>query len=345
MEASRLLSLATQRRLVPSLEVLSESHKGQCGRVGVLGGCLEYTGAPYLSAVSSLRCGSDLAWVFCSKEAAVPIKSYGPEVITLPYLRTTLEATDTPPESRSSLVATVVRNMKGWLSRLHVLVVGPGLGRDELVQHTAVEIIRMAREMGLPMVIDADGLQLLYSHPELIRGYSKAILTPNQHEYSALCQSFPPFPSASASTTSSSPATSASTNNTSKTDRERILALSRTLGNVTIVKKGASDLISDGTSVLECSTQGARRRCGGQGDVLAGILGTFNAWAHLYPPDSDANSNSTISSPVLAAWSGCHITRAAAHRAYDEHHRSMLAADIVPHIGPTMEEYFPLENE
>lgn len=41
------------KQIVPSLS--SKWYKGQLGKVGVLGGCLEYTGAPYMSAISAVK--------------------------------------------------------------------------------------------------------------------------------------------------------------------------------------------------------------------------------------------------------------------------------------------------
>lgn len=51
-----------------------------------MGGSKEYTGAPYYAAMSSLRVGADLSYVYCPEEASIPIKSYSPELIVLPYL-------------------------------------------------------------------------------------------------------------------------------------------------------------------------------------------------------------------------------------------------------------------
>jgi len=87
-------------------------HKGQAGRIAVLGGCKEYTGAPYYAAMASLRLvrsaaapaaprrstsdgcvdvwvrgrrqGADLAFVFCQPDAAIPVKAYSPELIVVP---------------------------------------------------------------------------------------------------------------------------------------------------------------------------------------------------------------------------------------------------------------------
>ena len=49
-------------------------HKGQSGKIGVLGGSKDYTGAPYYAATTSLRAGGDLVSVFAPKEAEQPLK-------------------------------------------------------------------------------------------------------------------------------------------------------------------------------------------------------------------------------------------------------------------------------
>ena len=73
------------------------------------------------------------------------------------------------------------------LDRLHALVIGPGLGRDWVVGQDIVRpVIQKARELSLPLVIDADGLHFITSHPEDIQGYQRAILTPNAVEFDRL---------------------------------------------------------------------------------------------------------------------------------------------------------------
>ena len=59
--------------VVPSLS--PSKHKGQAGRIGVVGGCQEYTGAPYFAAMAAMRVGADLAHVFCARGAAQVIKA------------------------------------------------------------------------------------------------------------------------------------------------------------------------------------------------------------------------------------------------------------------------------
>ncbi|XP_045338055.1 ATP-dependent (S)-NAD(P)H-hydrate dehydratase isoform X3 [Leopardus geoffroyi] len=108
-------TLQLVRNIIPPLT--TKKHKGQDGRIGIVGGCQEYTGAPYFAAISALKVGADLSHVFCTREAAPVIKSYSPELIVHPVL-------DSP---------SAVQDVETWLPRLHALVVGPGLGRDNIL--------------------------------------------------------------------------------------------------------------------------------------------------------------------------------------------------------------------
>jgi hypothetical protein len=66
------------------LPLSSSSHKGSSGRVGVLGGSAQYTGAPYYASMAALKTGSDLAFIFCAEEASLPLKCYSPELMVSP---------------------------------------------------------------------------------------------------------------------------------------------------------------------------------------------------------------------------------------------------------------------
>ena len=65
--------------VAPNLD--GTAHKGQAGRVGVLGGSKDYTGAPYYSGQAALSVGADLLYLFTAEEACNPIKSYSPELM------------------------------------------------------------------------------------------------------------------------------------------------------------------------------------------------------------------------------------------------------------------------
>ncbi|XP_017911847.1 PREDICTED: ATP-dependent (S)-NAD(P)H-hydrate dehydratase isoform X2 [Capra hircus] len=236
-------TLQLVRNVVPPLT--TKKHKGQDGRIGVVGGCREYTGAPYFAAISALKVGADLSHVFCTQEAAPVIKSYSPELIVHPIL-------DSPE---------AVHEMEQWLPRLHALVVGPGLGRDDALLENVKGILEASKARGIPVVIDADGLWLIAQQPALIQGYRKAVLTPNHVEFGRLSEAVLGAPLEGG-------------------DRHgAVLRLSQALGNVTVVQKGEQDVISDGEQVLVCSQEGSGRRCGGQGDLLSGSLGVLAHWA------------------------------------------------------------------
>lgn len=68
--------------IIPKLT--SAKHKGDNGRIAVIGGSFEFTGAPYYSALSALKVGADMAHIFCAKSACQSIKSYSPEIIVHP---------------------------------------------------------------------------------------------------------------------------------------------------------------------------------------------------------------------------------------------------------------------
>ena len=115
------------------------SYKGENGKVGVIGGCFEYTGAPYYAAISALRSGGDLAHIFCTKSAGIPIKSYSPEIIVHPTLVSSSE--DTIPEPFSSYSESISSNTISWYSALHSIIIGPGLGRDIFLTEHLVPLL------------------------------------------------------------------------------------------------------------------------------------------------------------------------------------------------------------
>jgi ATP-dependent NAD(P)H-hydrate dehydratase len=122
------------RPIIPTLSF--DSHKGQMGRIGVIGGSIDYTGAPYYASKASLLFGADLVFVFCALEALLPIKSYSPEfMVTALYQGTQLGVVSggegrgrAKQEQEQLLAAEMLEKMNKYLWRLHVLVMGPGLG-------------------------------------------------------------------------------------------------------------------------------------------------------------------------------------------------------------------------
>ncbi len=71
------------RSIVPPLS--HSYHKGTMGRIAIIGGSRDYTGAPYYAAESALKFGADLSFIYCSNDAAIPIKCYSPELMVTPF--------------------------------------------------------------------------------------------------------------------------------------------------------------------------------------------------------------------------------------------------------------------
>lgn len=300
--------------IVPRME--ANLYKGRAGRIGVIGGSLEYTGAPYFSAISALKVGCDLSHVFCPLNAAPVIKSYSPELIVHPILD----------------AGNAVELMKPWLPRLHVLIIGPGLGKDSSILETVGRIIQFCREeqdYAKPLVIDADGLFMVTKNPKVILNYPKGvILTPNAIEFSRLAEAV----------------LDKEWEATSDPDPEHVRALAVALGtNTTVVHKGQSDVIataSVGVSIVKCATGGSGRRCGGQGDLLSGSLGTFYFWAGLKPVPDQPEHDGSFPPAVIASYAACRLTRECNSRAVAKAGRSTLTTDMLEEIHPAFEALF-----
>ncbi|KRZ21047.1 ATP-dependent (S)-NAD(P)H-hydrate dehydratase [Trichinella pseudospiralis] len=295
--------LEVVRRCVPKLD--SSSRKGQNGRICVIGGSYQYTGAPYFAAISALKTGADLSFVICAPEAGQAIKAYSPELIVFPVLT-------------QDAFAEVQEEV---LSRVDVIIIGPGIGRRaELVPFILRIVCEMART-GMPIVVDADGLNAVMTNLDAIRGLKNIVMTPNATEFDRLF----------------------------KAEFEgRVIVTEDTLGavkllaaklqNVTIVRKGPTDIISDGIHVLECAEPCSLRRCGGQGDVLSGVLGTFLHWTRR---NSEFSGGAQYTPTLVAAYGACRLTRESSRCAFERHRRGMVASDMVREIPQCFTRIFP----
>eukprot|EP00063_Salmo_salar_P054835 XP_014029670.1 PREDICTED: ATP-dependent (S)-NAD(P)H-hydrate dehydratase-like isoform X3 [Salmo salar] len=246
--------------------------------------------------------GADLSHVFCTKAAVTVIKSYSPELIVHPVL-------DSP---------NAVEEMEKWLPRLHCLVVGPGLGRDEMLLKNAKEVIEKSKARDIPIVIDADGLWLVAQQPSVIQGYQKGILTPNYMEFTRLYEAMHHEPLDSS-------------------DHQRsAMELSVAMGNLTVVLKGEEDLITDGNKVILCRQEGSGRRCGGQGDLLSGSLGVLAHWAYT----SSADMTKSVNPSVVAAFGACSLTRQCNRQAFHKHGRATTTTDMIQEISSAFKKLF-----
>ncbi|KAL7628829.1 hypothetical protein AAE478_000344 [Parahypoxylon ruwenzoriense] len=320
--------LGKVRQMVPPM--LERFHKGQLGRVAVIGGSEDYTGAPYFSAMASARLGCDMSHVICTPAAAAVIKTYSPNLMVHPLMRQSPPPSSSPSSSATASPDTdpsqISNRIIDMLPRLHVLVVGPGLGRDPLMQETCAKVLAAARERGMPVVLDADALALVLKSPELVMGWREVVLTPNVVEFGRLWKSIK-------AASSDSPAESEQAAGGADSPAQ-VEALSRALGGVTIVQKGNKDFISNGSTTLTVDLRGGLKRSGGQGDTLTGTIATFLAWRKAYIDgiwDHGGNLNEE-EMLGLSVFGGAAITRECSRLAFEKKGRSLQASDLTDEV-------------
>ena len=206
------------------------------------------------------------------------------------------------------------------LPRLHVLVIGPGLGRDEITLKQVGAIIKAARSQDppVPLVLDADGLFLINSQPDLIKGYKECILTPNVVEFARIAKSL---------------GVDVDDGDPTKVCEK----LANALGGVCIIQKGQIDYISNGEGTTTCDFEGGLKRSGGQGDTLTGSLGTFLAWRQIYHEGlweaaTKENKMSRAETLLAAAFAGSAITRECSRKAFKKNGRSLQASDLTDEV-------------
>ncbi|KAL5990993.1 hypothetical protein ACLOJK_011899 [Asimina triloba] len=181
--------------------------------------------------------------------------------------------------------------------------------------------MKLARQSSTPMVIDGDGLFLVTNNIDLVKGYPLAVLTPNVNEYKRLVQKV------------------LDSEVNDQDAAEQLLSLARRIGGTTILRKGKCDLISDGEAVSNVSIYGSPRRCGGQGDILAGSLGDITLLPGVCAPwarqqTSAMRDKSDIrNAMVLGSIAGSVLLRKAASLAFMDKKRATLTTDIIEHLG------------
>ncbi|KAF0978260.1 hypothetical protein FDP41_002775 [Naegleria fowleri] len=326
--------------LIPPLS--HHAHKGQAGRIAVIGGSEEYTGAPYYSAISALKCGADLSFVICSKLASV-IKSYSPELIVYPFMYEkssvdygTISETPRLFSQDDEFKQFMKNTYESIFRRINSVVLGPGLGRSKEILQQAEWFISYCNELNMPLVLDGDGLFLIGEKPELIQGQQNVILTPNPAEFQRLFSKVIDYYNKSSTEKVSS--------SQFKTELEELTFVSKALGNVCIVRKGLVDIISIGDHYVECEILSpSPRRCGGQGDVLTGLIATFSYWANW--ERKEVSTKLSHEEKILAACYGsCLVQKKAAQLAFAQHHRSTTTPNIIDKIGEAFSEAFKEDN-
>ena len=226
--------------LVTKLRPL-ESHKGDFGRLLVIGGSETFSGAPALVALAALRTGVDLAYVAAPEKTAYAISSMSPNLITLKLGGEHLNLGNIPA-------------LKAYIGTVNAVVLGPGLGLHVETRESVKAIIEVVESAGKPLLLDADGLKAFAEFKRKLN--VPVVLTPHAGEYAILTGRKVP-----------------------ENLNERVSEVQRTaaeLGAV-ILLKGPVDVISDGKRFKLNFSGNPGMTVGGTGDVLSGIVGAFLA--------------------------------------------------------------------
>ena len=207
-------------------------HKGNFGKLLLLCGSRGYTGAAFFAAMGALRSGAGLVFL------GVPESIYGIEAVKLN------EPVIFPlPDAGGRLSADAVPEILTRLPQMDAVLVGPGLGQSE----GTLAVVRAVLEKAeCPVVVDADGINVLSAHRDLLRGRKlPTILTPHDGEFARL-------------------------GGVIGEDR-MAAALAEDLG-CTVLLKGHETCITDGTDGYLNPTGNPGMAVGGSGDVLAGVI-------------------------------------------------------------------------
>lgn len=219
-------------RILPDRKTCA--HKGDFGKLLLLCGSRGYTGAAYLAAVGALRSGAGLVFL------GVPESIYAIEAVKLN------EAIVFPlPDGDGKLSEKAIPEIMKRLPQMDAVLVGPGLGQSE---GTFQVVKRVLNEAKCPVVLDADGINLVAAHKDILRERTNpTILTPHAGEFARL-------------------------GGVTGADRQAAAEeMARELGSIVLLK-GHGTVITDGKTTYINPTGNPGMAVGGSGDVLAGII-------------------------------------------------------------------------
>lgn len=213
---------------------IDNSNKGTYGRVAVIAGSKNMSGAAYLCGKAAYSAGVGLVKIYTHESNRMILQSQLPEAVMMTY------------NDYEGALSCMEDAMK-WAT---VIVVGPGLGVDSTSERMLYELLMNTE---VPLVLDADALNILSNNIELLEASSApVIMTPHMMEMSRLIQK----------------KVSAITK-----DRFNIARQFAKKMGVTLVLKDAKSIVTNGGEQTYMSLAGNNgMSTGGSGDVLAGII-------------------------------------------------------------------------
>ena len=242
-------SAITQKHAVAWLQRLQrppDTHKGRTGHLMIAGGSAGKTGAPLLAARGALRSGCGLVTLFAPRQLNPIFETALAEAMTIPL-----------EQSMSSFHNNDLDSITRNLEQADCLVVGPGLGQDPA---TAELVLALYRNLPIPLVIDADALNILAKHrDDLGRPGGARIFTPHPGEMARLLST-----------------------SSEEVQLDRVAAVRMCLDSFQtgreehlVVLKGAGTVVAWNQNQYLNTTGNPGMATGGMGDVLSGLIGSL----------------------------------------------------------------------
>ena len=212
----------------------SSSRKGDNGIVLVVGGSYIYHGAPILASIAALRCGTDLVYTCVPKINVVPTRAISPNLIVIPLVD-------------QKLTRGAVNKLIGVLPRnLDSATIGMGLAIQD--RNSLLLLVESLLNRDVRLSLDASALV-----PEVLPllKNKNVVVTPHAGEFKRLFGESPP---------------------NSKTQRIKLVEKNAKEYGITVLLKGATDIISNGSITYLYEKKTPAMTVGGTGDVLSGLV-------------------------------------------------------------------------
>ena len=278
---AKTLDAETVRSMLPARR--RDSRKGQNGRVLVVGGSHIYHGAPIIASLAALRAGSDLVYTAVPKYNVAATRAHSPNLIVIPM-------------ADQKLTRGAAKKLAGAVP-LGVGAAAIGMGLVVAEKGALGALVSPLADSGVRLVLDAGAL--VPDVLALVAGKG-CVLTPHAGEYARLFGSAPPAEL-----------------------EERAAEVEKRAAehSVTVLLKGPTDVISDGSSTFLCRGGGPAMTVGGTGDALSGIAASIMA-----------RSGSALESAAAAAF----INAAAGAGAQEKLGMHIMATDLIDGIPGAM---------
>jgi ADP-dependent NAD(P)H-hydrate dehydratase len=218
----------------------ADCHKGDFGRVLLIGGSRGMAGSISLSGMAALRSGAGLVTLAVPDVCQATVAAFEPSYMTAAV----------PSDANGLVDASALPQLRALIQRATTIALGPGLGHSPGVVEM---VIALYREAAMPMVIDADGLNALSARPNVLPDHaSPRVLTPHPGEFARLVgKQHPP-----------------------ETLEDRVMAATELAAKTSavVVLKGHGTVVADGSHHAINTTGNPGMATGGTGDVLTGVI-------------------------------------------------------------------------